>query len=248
MKVAIMAPVWGRPEIFTLFCEGIKQLKGNIICVIAGSPGDRCKGIADKYGFDYITVPNQPLCQKVNAGALRCKVHNPDQVLMLGSDDIINQSLFDNYVNSAADYQYLLDCYFYDTTTSLGLFWAGYNKTHNKGDACGAGRVLSAKLMDQLKWQPWGLGYDAVLDTGMDVALRRCNYTKRVMRLANTTDFLLDVKSSTNMTPFEQWDNSEYIYDIKAKMRTALGRELAKQIISCKKSTSQAAPKAAQRS
>lgn len=62
--------------------------------------------------------------------------------------------------------------------------------------------------MNQWGWKPWRVGDDAMLDNSMQSRIRG---RQKILNLKRLGMYALDIKSSTNMTPFELWDNTEYI-------------------------------------
>ncbi len=226
-----MAPMWKRPDIFTTFADGILDLKQDIQVLCVGSEGYISKSLAQCYGFEYIEYSNDSLIDKLNAGCLALRDLDPDMVIMLGSDDLINQPLLDAYINAyreGYDYIYLTDGYFCDVHTKKYLYWAGYNQDVNRGHALGAGRVLSKRILENMEWKVWQTGFDRVADTGMDGRLRIAEpYKKLELRCENTDYLILDLKSEVNMTPFEQWPNSKFISEdiIKQKLSEKIWRK-----------------------
>jgi hypothetical protein len=71
--------------------------------------------------------------------------------------------------------------------------------------------VLSARLLSQWDWRPWLIKDSKVLDNSMQTKLKQTPHSSVTFSLKEHGVFALDVKSSTNMTPFEKWDNSEFI-------------------------------------
>lgn len=217
-KVAIVSAVWKRPEVFEMFAKGILNLVNNsdvdFEIVIAGSEGDTSKRMVFNYPFYYVEVPNDPLATKVNASVLRAKEFNPDYILCIGSDDIITPELMKCYVSYMVlniDYIAVSDFYFYDTESDKAAYWAGYTEAYRKGHACGAGRLISKRLLDLWDWQPWDIRHNKILDTSIQEKLRNTPHTSKIFSLKENNVFALDIKSSTNMTPFQLWDNTIFI-------------------------------------
>lgn len=215
IKISIMAPMWRRPEIFKHFAEGILALDYPIEVLCVGSERHLSKSLAESFGFHYAEYSNTSLINKLNEGCKVLKHLKPDMVIMLGSDDLINQPLLDAYIKAfkeGYDYIYLTDAYFYDINQKRSLYWAGYDKDVNRGHALGAGRVLSKRLLDNMGWKVWDNGFDRITDSGMDTRLAVAGpYKKLELRCENSDYLILDLKSEQNMTPFERWPNSEYI-------------------------------------
>jgi len=215
-RLAIVTGVWKRPEIFEIFANQTKKLKHkdvDIVVIVAGSEGKESKSMVEKHGFKYIEIKNQPLAHKMNATTLLAKEYNVDYVLCVGSDDIITQKLFNVYVQemqNGTDFVGVLDWYFYDTRTDRFAYWGGYIDSR-RGHTCGAGRLLSRKLMDAFSWSPWNIEHSHILDDSMQKKLKDIDHSSYIFRLKDKGVYGIDIKSSTNMTPFQLWDNTNYI-------------------------------------
>lgn len=214
MKVAIVTTMWQRPEIFRIFatqCQHLKEKYGNLELIVTGSESHKSKALAVEYGFHYIEQANKPLGKKQNKSVLKAKQLDVDYVICVGSDDLITDKLYEYYLErfkEGFDYIAPLDCYFIDYNTNKGLYWGGYRDSR-KGVACGAGRCLSKYALNKLGWQPWyDELYSNMLDTGFDEKLKRIPHTRHMFFLKGTKNFLIDIKSDVNMTPFAKWDNS----------------------------------------
>jgi hypothetical protein len=216
-KIAIITAMWKRPEIFKVFgqltndlIKSVPECDFQVFCV--GSEGKESRQLAESFGFTYIEHPNDYLGQKWNAVTLAAKSFNPDYCLMMGSDDVMDATLFRRYLpymQNGIDYIGVLDWYFYDTRTKEAIYWAGYRKAFNRGVTCGAGRFLSAAILESLNWQPWE--HDRLhnlLDTSMENRLKTIPHSRAAFIIKDGGGIGLDIKSSTNMTPFAEWDNS----------------------------------------
>lgn len=240
MRLAIVTAVWKRPEVFDMFAQGIKMLqvhfvgRVDIICCIAGSEGSHSREMVEKHhNFFYTEAPNHPLHIKFNQATRLAYKLGADYCLMIGSDDIIGKNLMDRYyviMQKGIDYAYLTDCYFFDTVTKNGLYWGGYIAKFNKGKGAGIGRLISKRALDKINWICWPPGYDRVLDTGFDKQMDRLICSKVEINLRREKLFALDIKSSTNMTPFALWDNSLYTNG-KDLLFNNLPKELAELIM-----------------
>jgi hypothetical protein len=220
MKVAIITAIWKRPEIFRIFGQLTKDLIADVpevefkvFCV--GSEGNISRSLAAEFGFDYIEYPNDQLGRKWNAVMGIAKNWRPDYCMMMGSDDVMDAKLFRRYIpymRNGIDYIGVLDWYFYDTTSKTSLYWGGYRKHFNKGVTCGAGRFLSGGLLDGLRWQPWETSRNHnFLDTSMENRLATVKHSRASFIIGDLGGIGLDIKSSTNMTPFAAWDNTQVI-------------------------------------
>jgi glycosyltransferase involved in cell wall biosynthesis len=216
IKIAVVSMVWKRPEIFELFAQGIKAWvippDFKLSVFIAGSEGRTSRAMVEKHGFQYLEAPNQPLAQKANRSISMAKGH--DYVICMGSDDILHPDTFTTYCNimrKGVDFIGVQDFYFYDTTTGKASYWGGYKEPYRIGRTCGAGRVLSKRILDLWKWHVWEVKHNHILDNSMDEKLKHMEHKSCIFKLKDYDLFAADVKSTTNMTPFELWPNSKYI-------------------------------------
>lgn len=220
MKLAISTGVWKRPEVFELFARGVHKIEQefvnqcDIITIVAGSEGEQSKTMVEKHGFKYVEMPNQPLAEKFNMTLTMAKIYQVDYVLCLGSDDIIHPDLFDVYLKAmqrGVDYIGFLDMYFWDTVSNKSAYWGGYRESYREGCTAGAGRCLSARVLNEWDWKIWENKHNDVLDTSFDEKLRSTKHSRSILRLKDWGLYALDIKSSTNMTPFKLWDNTRYV-------------------------------------
>jgi Glycosyl transferase family 2 len=233
IKLAIVTSVWKRPEVLELFQKGIRNLREKctdfeIILVISGSiQDDKNEHAFNAYMdlnefsakqkesfFKYIEIPNEPLAAKVNATTYACRNLGVHYVLCMGSDDIISPELLNEYakhMRKGIDFIGVTDCYFYDTVSKQSLYWGGYTENYRKGHTTGAFRAISARLMAKWNWMPWENKHSHILDTSMQEKLLDTQHTAVSFSMKEKGMFALDIKSSTNMTPFKKWDNSEFI-------------------------------------
>ena len=215
MKLAIATGVWKRPEVFKIFARGMHELRASssldITVIVAGSEGIRSRTMVEQYPFYYIEVKNDPLAAKMNATTLYAQSIGADYVLCVGSDDIIHPGMFRMYEDAmkrGIDFTGCLDFYFCDLQSKRALYWAGYADGRRKGHTAGPGRMLSAKLMDACKWQPWQVEHSHILDNSMQQLLLRVPHTEHIFSMLTEQVYGLDIKSATNMTPFQRWDNT----------------------------------------
>ncbi len=218
MKIAIVTGIWKRFEVFEMFAKGVHELekiKGiELITIVAGSEGVKSKKIVEKHNFHYIEMPNQPLAAKMNSTLSMAKDMNVDYVLCLGSDDIIHVDLMKKYIELMSqdfDFVGVLDFYFYDTISRTSIYWGGYRDKRRIDHTCGAGRLLSKRLLDKWNWIIWENKHSHVLDNSFQEKLTATPHSSYIFSLQAFDLFGLDIKSETNMTPFALWDNTNYI-------------------------------------
>lgn len=231
IKLAIVTSVWGRAEVFDMFCRGVANLIGKcpdfeiVKVVVSGSEfqlnyenylkfNGSSKMIAETTRMKYIEIPNEPLAAKVNATTYACRDLGVHYVLCMGSDDIISPELLNEYakhMREGIDFIGVTDFYFYDTVSGKSIYWGGYTEPNRKGHTAGAARALSARILEQWDWMPWENKDSKVLDKSMQDKLKITPHSIETFSMREKGLFALDIKSATNMTPFALWNNSQYI-------------------------------------
>jgi glycosyltransferase involved in cell wall biosynthesis len=216
--IAIVTGVWQRPEVFELFANGvdylIKHTNYNYHVIVAGSEGDKSRSMVERRGYTYIEVPNQPLATKMNATIQQAARMGFDYCLCLGSDDVVHPSLMQAYaahIKSGIDFIGVTDFYFYDIASGRSAYWGGYRELYRKGHTAGAARLLSNRLLKAWNYSPWEIRHSNGLDNSMQEKLKITPHTTAILSMRACNAFALDIKSATNMTPFELWDNTSYI-------------------------------------
>ena len=238
IKLAIVTSVWGRYKVFDMFLKGLHELSVKcpdfefyfIVSTSFQQDKEKCydeeidyeSWFHPKYGelwdsnirTSHIEIPNEPLAAKVNATTYAAGKLGVDYVLCMGSDDIISPELLNEYgklMRKGIDFIGVTDFYFYDTVSKRSLYWGGYTEPNSKGHTAGAARCLSARLLDQWDWMPWENKDSLMLDKSMQDKLKVTPHTIETFSMKEKGLFAVDIKSSTNMTPFEKWNNSDFI-------------------------------------
>lgn len=209
MKITLITGVWKRQEVFELFAKGVKALPIELRVIVAGSEGESSRRMVEAHGFEYIETPNSPLSNKMNATSLAAK--GSDYVICMGSDDIIHPKLMEQYLvwmQQGYDFIGSTDYYFYDLENNKALYWGGYIDKKRKGETVGAGRIFSKKLMNDCNWMLWADGVDGGLDSTSKVNIKG---KVKTFSLRSLGLFAVDLKSSTNITPFKLWKNTRFI-------------------------------------
>ena len=216
MKIAIITAVWQRPQVFKFFAEGVQKLIKDfphisIECFVAGSEGETSKQMVTKHpNFYYVEVPNEPLAEKHNSSLRLALTHKPNYVICLGSDDIISSELFQVYLDEierGMEVVLFKDFYFYDLVSGRASYWGGYTD-YRAGRCVGAGAMIHSRLLDIWRWKIWRPNHNKVLDNSLHDRLQATPCKQTVLSLKEKGAYAVDLKSSTNMTPFELWPNT----------------------------------------
>jgi len=210
IKPCIVTGMWKRPEVFKIFGRHYQDL--GIDVIVAGSEGHKSKELAESFGFIYLERPNQPLAEKMNATITEGLKRGYTHFICVGSDDLLTKDLVDEYkrlIRLGYHFIGVLDFYFYELETGRASYWGGYRDRKRFRNTCGAGRVLSRKLVESWNGKVWeGERY---LDTSMQQKLATSDLPKYVFKLKDKGLLAVDIKSDTNLTPFKLWDNTSYI-------------------------------------
>lgn len=210
-SVVIITAMWRRPEVFRMFAVGVTNLiektDTKINVVVSGSEGKISRNLAESYGFLYTEFPNRPISAKHNTALHIAREINPDYVLCLGSDDILSQELFilyEQHMHTGIDFIGLKDFYFYDIISRKASYWGGYTDRKRYGETCGAGRMISRRLLNQCGWVLWNNNINKGLDGSMSANLRGKNFTSAIISLKDNRVFAVGIKSRTNVTSFKK--------------------------------------------
>ena len=152
-----------------------------------------------------IMTANLPLGRKGNVGMRYNERSQPDGVLMLGSDDFIDEAYLRAAVEAlqaGIDIWGVADIYFYRPDTKAMIHWPGYPASSPRyGEPIGAGRMLSRKFLDACDWAPWAPNQSAAMDFSMMETFKSlAGLTLGTTTLASIGAFMCDVKTGTNQT------------------------------------------------
>jgi len=229
-KICLVTVIDKRPILTNFVLSYYNKLKNKLkdfieielICI--GSENELSKNIALKHSFEYHEFPNNPVSHKHNKVFEVCKNKNVDGVVYVGSDDIIDEVFFFEYIKSienGIDFLGFKDVYFL-TKDSLG-FWGGYEKSTSRYDEpIGPGKFYSKKLLDKLNWSPWG---NEAKDKGLDSLCWRelskiPDIKKSIKSCKDINGHIIDIKTETNISnifdfKFKEIYDINYILDLK---------------------------------
>ena len=194
MKTHILTALWQRPEITRICFEGIKRLG---LSATASISEESYIKTCEEYGIDWVMTPNQPVGHKWNAGMIQALNHKWDYVMILGSDDIVTNSIFDIY-------KPLMGVYFMFGVDSCYFYHKGKIKRFSYKDkstmSVGAGRMLHRSLVEDCM-PLWG-DVNRSLDGSCLKRIRSKGYDEKVVSLGDAV--IMDIKSDTNLNHFSR--------------------------------------------
>ena len=146
---------------------------------VVGSEGNHSASLAKKHSAGYVEHMNNPLGAKHNYGlsALKEKIPHLDAVVVVGSDDVLNDRFFirvRKLMTDPANKIHLVglrDLFFYDIASERLAYTRGYRVVKTDvAAAIGLGRTFSRSVLDAMNWTLW----DPERNRGLDQsAVRR---------------------------------------------------------------------------
>jgi len=191
--IGIVTATYKKPTL-ELFCYSINALRNvtqePIHCICVGDKED--KKICDEYNIEFIYHPNTFVSDKFNKAMEGMRRHNPSNVLILGSDDIISVDTLAWYIkHKEYDLISVEILYVYNVNTSemIKLYL----------ENIGAGRMYHHNILDKHQWRIWPDGLKRNLDQNS------YRYVANDIKThIKTKGFLLDIKTDNNITPWDR--------------------------------------------
>lgn len=193
MRIHILTALWKRPEITRICFEGIKRLG---LPATAAISEESYIEMCEEYGIDWVMTPNRPLGDKWNVGMKQALKKKWDYVMILGSDDIVSDSLLNVY-------KPYLGRYYMFGVDSLYFYHKGeiiFFDYHLKMSV-GAGRMLHRSLVEDC--MPLWYSIDRSLDGACLRRIRSKGYDEKVVSLGDAV--IMDIKSETNLNEMKQF-------------------------------------------
>jgi hypothetical protein len=123
--------------------------------------------IANELDVEFISISNDPLGNKWNAGFMACQNYSPDGVIFMGSSDWASDDYIQSVSDALNDFPFIgmLGCHFADVSDEVRLVhWPGYLKGQRQYEPIGIGRVLRSDILTKMNWCP----FDPRLSSGLD--------------------------------------------------------------------------------
>jgi hypothetical protein len=201
MQLGIITANFGRVPILEIFAEGITRLRNDTglsiptVCVGSEDGAETCKS----HSIDHIIFPNSPLTAKFNRACLELK-DKVDYVMVLGSDNLLSTKAFKAILcecEKGIDLIGLSEVYFY----CMDDIHTGKLIHFKHTTVLGVGRTVSARVLDNLSWQPWVIARDRAIDVIMLDAVRPYVQSRSLL----DGEFVVDLKTSQNINNVRFW-------------------------------------------
>ena len=230
MKFLVLVPVWKRYNVLELFANALEALKekGYALEVLAVGSCVEDSVVCRELGFEYYVNHRNILGEKLNVALKEAKKIDFDAMLMLGSDDVLNDKVLDFYIDAfEEDFKFVgfTNCYFYDLEKKNMIKWYGY-RGERSGEPIGAWRCFKRELIEELNWELWGNQHHSIDYTMWQKIKNRPDILKTILY---DDMFICDLKTGENVTKFRKFDNSR-IVDANPCLES-LGNKLKNKIL-----------------
>lgn len=205
-KITVCTAAWKRPEVFEKWLQCWLILDPVPFVVVVGSPGDQCQELAEHYGAAYFQKPNLPVGEKWNY-AHQIANGTCDYFLTTGSDDVMDQRMWDYYLKFTGERLCLRDLYFYDTVSKSALHWKGYPQRTKFNHPIGAHQLHRADVMNTMNYRPFNDG-NMGDESFTQSQCERLGIKSTVVSMEQTGGVALDIKSRESYSKFKRWPNS----------------------------------------
>jgi glycosyltransferase involved in cell wall biosynthesis len=228
--------LWKRHDVFEIFKQNIRilQRKYNINLLVVGSEGEVSKKLCK--GFYYVEAENQPLSNKWNAGIQYAKRLEWDYLMIMGSDDIINDLQF--YYDSIEEgYNFIgaLDCWTYNRYNDKVYYFGGYDN-YRKGESVGAGRVIARWIIEQMDYKLWDTGLKSSLDYSFEQKLKKMPKVREKVFLGKREGVInLGIYTNDNVTKMWMFKEDNFQRINKEKIFPYFERQVTDNICSLEK-------------
>lgn len=218
-KIAIVTAIYQRPELTAVVFEWYEKLKDilknriEIGLFAVGSEGEESRKLCNKYGFEYVEAPNSPLNKKFNKVVELAKHFNPDGVILVGSDDIIDKNLVLHYADNLKKHDGINNIYGFDKAYIYHIMedklihflgYGEYNLPKRKGEPVGSGRFFGKSVLNKLDWNLWddNIEIDSNLDGNCTKRLEKNGFKFKTFSLAETNSLILGIKDKKHITDY----------------------------------------------
>lgn len=204
-KILVATLIWQRFDLFKKLVYHYQSLGLDVLAI--GSEGEKSQKICESLGCAYIEHPNEPFGSKLNRRIDYFLEHEEyTHILLVGSDDFIDQVALDTIVNNIPNYDIISwsDLYYLDDITGEILYSEGYiNSPTRRGEPIAPGRCISRKVVRELRGQLWDQHITKSPDFHSWLKLRKFPRQK-IFSCREIGGIILDVKTPDNKNSFEK--------------------------------------------
>jgi hypothetical protein len=208
--------MWQRPALTALMLDSLAAQRERLAdrielhIAVAGSEGSASRRIAEHRDAAYVEIPNKPLGAKWQSALRRARGFEPDGVIVLGSDNIVNDAFLRCWaamLELGYEYIGLLDAYQFNPGHGTLVHWTGYGPPRNpaipnrEGEVIGSSRCLSGALLDRMGWKIWAEQASRGLDFSTTQRLKDFPHREIKLRQSDGVARHLGIKVHGAMSP-----------------------------------------------
>jgi glycosyltransferase involved in cell wall biosynthesis len=231
VKILVFLAVWKRPEITELCFQGIQRLQKHPdfdIQALAVISELEMIPLCEKYNINFVLHENSPLGRKKNKGLARAKSFEFDYLMEIGSDDLVLNDLLDAYKPLIGKYDFfgIRDLAYLNSETGECRRYTSMVSTY------GAGRMISRKALEKMKWRLWLDRLNRGLDNNSVFAMVRGGVGYRQV-LSGEFPMVIDVKSKINLWSFNPSLGVAYNADLVIEKLSIQEQQTLGKILQC---------------
>ena len=213
MKVRIVIPLWKRPDVTKYCFDALKKLIAkskhelDVLCVISEP---EYINICERYGFNWVAAPNDPLGEKINSGIRRALFYKWDYLMMMNSDNVIDIKLIDDVYQPFFE---SLNPYFGINRVTYVKFGTEEARDVTYEDSIlGIAKCVRRDIVEKA-FKEVGYLYIPDRNRGLDDSMMDTLINMGVKRTFVKYDGLLamDFKSELNLWPWEHFKNEKAV-------------------------------------
>jgi hypothetical protein len=200
MKIGVLLTIWKRHDLAKIVIKSLLEYKKryDLEIIVVGSEGKESEKLAK--GCHYIESPNLPVSNKHNAGLAKFKELDLDGMILLGSDNFVNENVIKYFFTLSANETNVVgfkDIYFYSTENKELFYFKGYT---NSKQTIGAGRFFSKFILEKSNYELWSKGLNRSLDYNCINNLKALQINENMIELSSIDGFIVDIKHTENIT------------------------------------------------
>lgn len=210
-RIIAVIPCFGRFSLLRFNVNRLYSVNGIYKVILVGHEQEVQK-IADETNSIFVHQENKPLGLKWQVGFKEAKKLNPHAVLFVGSSDLISKDWLKESYKYLKDFDMVgkLGCHFMDINTQSGkrlVFWPGYKVGVRSKETIGIGRLISARILDKMNWEPFDVNKNYSMDGQMQAQVLRHEGKIKIME-DDVQAISISTNLWTNLHQFEQhWNN-----------------------------------------
>jgi hypothetical protein len=199
MKVIILSAMHGRHKVVS-YC--LDKIPTTDVVMVFTTTEDKIFLRSQKI-LKSVYARNEPLSYKWEIGISALKDIDFDVVILLGSDDYIDEKFINYVVDNIKGYDMLCFKDIYFENNGEMYYWSGY-ENERKGEPIGAGKAYTKEFLERINYSLFNVAKNKSLDS---LSWRICKNAKAKILLSSVKEndlMLCDVKTWGGMTSFDK--------------------------------------------